>query len=300
MENQIIKQEASKGLKENTLKRFEALKAESLALSSQCKSIKINDEGTLSIAQQILSKSNQLLKIIDNKRAEIKKPYLDAGKTIDSIAKEIITPLEEGLVFGKEELRKWNEEQKRIQKEKELENEKIVSRINKIREQLQEKISECNTPEKCQNLIESINKVFPSIETFKQYAQDAKVVKDNFIMLLSIRKQTFEAAIKGNVNLVAKNVEETKTIEIANTESVNAIKEKKEIISENNIALKSNIRKVWKFEIVDENNIAKEFTSPDDKKIREYMNTHKEFIEELDNKTIGGVRFYIDEVPTIK
>lgn len=298
METTVVKQEAKQGLKENTLKRFESLKTESLALANQCKSIKIADENTLSMAQQVLSKSNQLYKSIEEKRSEIKKPYLDAGKTIDSIAKEIMAPLEEGLKFGKQELQKWNDEQVRLQKEKEEENAKIVGRINKIREQLQAKVSECNTPEKCKNLIDSINKVFPAVETFKQYAQDAKMVKDNFITLLQIRRQTYEAALSGNVDLVAQNIQEIKAVEAENIENAAIVEEKKELITENNTVVKSAVRKAWKYEVVDLNSIPFSFFTLDDKKVKEYMAANKTSTGTI--TPLQGIKFVLTEAPVIR
>lgn len=300
MENkEVAKQDPQQALKDNTSKKFEALKTQAIALSDQCKSIKVEDAITLSMAEQTLSKSNQLYKMIEDKRVAIKAPYIAAGKTIDKIANEMLDPLEEAIKKGKDIIKQWNDKQAQIKKEADEKNSKIVSKINALHLQLQEKTELCTTPDKCQNLIDSINKVFPKKESFLQYADDAELIKTNYLQLLKIRKATQEASLAGNINVVAQGMKMVHNIESANKTSAVAIQEKSEMISSATTITKSATKKTYKFEIVDENLVDRKLMSVDDKKVRDHMATIKDKIT-TDGITIDGIKYYIDNTVTIR
>lgn len=283
-------------------KKFEMIRSEAIALAGQCAAIKITDENTLAMSQQVLSKANQIVKTVEAKRSEIKAPYLQAGKAIDELAKQIMDPLEKAIESGKLQLRKWNEAQAERDKLAKAETQKKFDFLTGIKKQLDEKVAACKTSEDCEKLIASINKNFPALDVFGEYAIGANATKNNFINLLTIRKDALLAATSNKSNaseVVATKLEEIKAAEGVKEEITTAIQETKEIVESNVSAIKSNVRRSPKFEIVDESKLPRQFLSADERKIREYMNANKDKITK-EGVIIGGVRFYIDEAPVIK
>lgn len=276
-------------------KRFEALQANAIQISEQCKSIAITDPDTLSIAMQTLSKSNEVMKAVDDKRSEIKAPYLQAGKLIDSMAKTILEPIEAGMVQLKNKLKVWNTEQEKLQNAAAIENQKKYELLKGIEAQLNEKVKIAVTPDQCDKLIASINEKFPAAERFVPYASEANLIKAKFINLLSNKKQLACAAAKNDADKVQEVVERQEEIIQEQQEASVLIEDRKEMITEANIAVKSKTRKVWKFEIVDDAKLPRQFLCADEKKIREYMNNNKATFGK--EKIVGGVKFYEDETP---
>lgn len=281
-------------IKSATEARFEIIKKEALQIALQCKSAKVTDEITLGMASQIASKANQLSKAIDAKREEIKKPYLEAGRTIDTIAKSVLTPLSEGIEAIKKELRAWNEKQAEIARQQEIENTKISAKLQAINSQLTVKVNNCKNPQSCQDLIDSIGVNFPALETFGKYAEQAKEMKDRYIQLLRLRKATTEASNVLEQNKIANDTHNTIVSIEANAMTIST---KQEIIAESITPTKSKTRKTWKFEVVDEVVLPREFCSADEVKIRKYMNDNKDTFG--NEKIVAGVRFFLDESPII-
>jgi len=242
-----------------------------------------------------VSKAKEVITAVDSKRKEIKQPYFEAGKLIDSLAKTVLGPLEEGMEQVKAKLKIWNAEQEKLQKSIEIENQKKYELLKGIEAQLNEKVKIAVTPEQCQTLIDSINQKFPSPERFVPYASEANLIKAKFIQLLTSKRQLAEAAATNDANKVQEAIDAQAEIVEEQQEVSVAIEERKEFTAEANVAVKSKTRKVWKFEIVDDAKLPRQFLSADEKKIREYMNANKSTFGK--EKTAGGVRFYEDETP---
>jgi hypothetical protein len=290
--------------KSNAEKRFEAVKAQGVELAAKCMAIQISDANTLAMAQQILGAAKEFEKAVDAKRAELKKPYLEEGRKIDSVAKSIMDGVTKAIDAGKLKLRAWNDsEQLRINEENAA-NQKLVDHLKKVEDAISIKLAQANTPELCDALIASINKNFPEVEMYGIYEEQATRSKENFIKLLETRKTIFETA-GGNTPFaaeqVAQQLEEQKVIEQQVVQNSQDIEEAKAIVIESNVANTSKVRKTWKFEIVDETKLPRQFLSADDVKIRAYMNENKEKLEATPKKemTVAGVRFYLDLAPQI-
>lgn len=101
MENQVITQ-AKSGLKE-----IEILKSQIDEIGKNCQQIKVTDEVTLAIGQQNLSKANNMLTLVEDKRKTIKQPYLDAGKLVDNTAKSLTEELNKGIGHIKTQVGNW-------------------------------------------------------------------------------------------------------------------------------------------------------------------------------------------------
>jgi hypothetical protein len=84
-----------------------SVKKEIDAIGAQCKLIKIKDDLTLAIAQQNLSKANQMANFVEEKRVLIKQPHWDNCVTIDNTAKSITKELKEGMDHIKKEVKAY-------------------------------------------------------------------------------------------------------------------------------------------------------------------------------------------------
>jgi phenylalanyl-tRNA synthetase alpha subunit len=88
-----------------------------IQLSEEALQIKVTDDVSLAIANQKLSAVNNHLKLIEEKRTELKKPYLDAGKKVDAAAKDLSEPLNNSIQYLKNQIKEWNLELLRREQE---------------------------------------------------------------------------------------------------------------------------------------------------------------------------------------
>ena len=281
-------------LKSQAELKFNSVKAEALALSSQCNAINITDDVSLSMATQTLSKAAKVVSEVGKVRESLKKPHLEAGRTIDSIAKSITNSLDIAIADGREKLREWNNKANEAAKKEEIENNKIADYLQQTKSILEQKVSISDTPEKCRALIDSINKNFPPFESFKKYATEAKTIKESFIILLKNKQEIL--SIEGtNLSTIAPTIEASKNIR----EVVAAIEEKKETIASSIVASTSNTMKRWTYNITDESKLPREFLSPDSKKINEYLKAHKDEFDP-EGTIMNGITFFQDTIPVIR
>ena len=167
-----------------------------IQLSEEALQIKVTDDVSLAIANQKLSAVNNHLKLIEEKRTELKKPYLDAGKKVDSIAKDLSEPLNNSIQYLKNQIKEWNLELTRREQE------------------------------------------------LKQQAPANSLFEDSI------------------------------NHELAMLESQKA----------------SNIRHNWKFDVVDISKVPVQFLMVDEAKVREWIKTNKESLN--DGDVIAGIKFY--------
>ena len=88
-----------------------------IQLSEEALQIKVTDDVSLAIANQKLSAVNNHLKLIEEKRTELKKPYLDAGKKVDAVAKDLSETLNNSIQYLKNQIKEWNLELLRREQE---------------------------------------------------------------------------------------------------------------------------------------------------------------------------------------
>jgi len=95
---------------------LQAFKQQVDIVGTNCQQIQVVDDTSLAVGQQNLSKANNLLTSIEEKRAIIKAPYWDAGKLIDKTAKDLSEELSKGIKHIKDQVAAW--EKKRQDEEK--------------------------------------------------------------------------------------------------------------------------------------------------------------------------------------
>lgn len=205
---------------------IKALKAKVDAIGNQCKLIKIKDDSTLAIAQQNLSKANEMAKFIEDTRVTIKAPYLAAGKQVDDLSKDVSKQLNEGVTHLKTEVKAY--------------------------------------------------------ELKKQ--SDAKAKQDAIDTELAAQKAALES----------QPLDE-ETIDKFNQIQVSAQEAKQNLSIDLATNKTRGIRYNWKFEVVDINQVPKEWLTVNETAVKDYMKENK---DDLKEETVNGIRYYKDMIVT--
>jgi hypothetical protein len=273
-------------------------------LSAQVMQIKIVDETSLAIANQNLSKVNNHLKLIEEKRVELKAPYLKAGKDIDDAAKKLTSGLTAAINYLKKEILDWNAEvtRKEAEARKKAEEEaqknedlRRVEYLTKVKDWLKEQFEISTSIEHCQALLESIKGLQP-VSVMGKYAVEYSSLIEMYNSLLTTKIKELSGVIaagttQSNVEILGdnlnKHIESVKEQTVAQVELVKeqAIQEIHKLEDQK----ASNIRYNWKFEIVDISQVPMEFLTVDEAKVKEWMKNNKDLLKE---ETSNGIRFY--------
>jgi hypothetical protein len=290
-------------IKESTAKRFEESKVVALQLKDRALAITICDDVSLGMANQLLSQINQHFKVVEEKRKALKQPYLEAGKIIDEIAKQILTPLDEAIDSGKKKLKVWNEEQDKIRQEAQKAIDAEKNMITAIDNQLFGKIANCITKQQCIELAASINQKFPALESIKNFRKEAGDVKAKYLNLLQTKIETFEKIeLRGPdiATQISKMREQEEVVKQQTIEAAQNVEDKKQDLSANLAvaAPKSQTRKVWKFEVKNLAEVPQSLLQINEAAVKEWMKANKESLKH--DTVTNGIRFYIDEVPVLK
>jgi len=195
-----------------SLQLLDSLKADIDTQAQSCLQIKVVDESTLAVCQQNLSKINQLVKAVDAKRKELKDPYFQAGKLIDSTANKLIEEAEAAVTHLKNEVKEWElkkqkeaaEAQAELAKQaaeaaqkaadEEVRIRNIRGAIDKAKFALQQYYDGCKTIEFCDKAISDINTAYKSREFFQEFADEAYSLRDNYLELIKAKKAQLESA----------------------------------------------------------------------------------------------------------
>jgi len=231
-----------------SLQLLESLKADIDSQAQNCLQIKVVDESTLAVCQQNLSKINQLVKAVDEKRKKLKEPYFQAGKLIDSTANKLIEEAEAAVAYLKNEVKEWElkkkkeaaeaqaeldrkaEEAAKKAADEELRIKTIREAITKAKTVLQQYYDGCKTIEFCNKAISDINTAYKPREFFQEFADEAYSLRDNYLELIKVKKSQLESAdtMSEEEKALAKQKEELAQQKLdmeARTANIRAIEE---------------------------------------------------------------------------
>ncbi len=295
-----IQEQALAKAKSSAEKKFELTIAETTAVVSQCKAIVITDTTTLAMANQILSKANNALKDVEEKRKNYNRPYADQIAFVNSLVKEKISnPLSEAVEHGKKLLREWNEKEIKKASDLKAENDKRFTFLKTCEANIQKQVDLCTTIENIDKLITVINKQWPTDDKFGSYIEEANKTKNNFIAILEMQKVKIQNAVSGDVEAFQETTIQVAEVVTEQAELSVVATEKKEIIAESIQAETSAVRRVWKWEVISEKDLPREFLSIDKAKVDAYMKANKEKFDEA-GTVKAGVKFFRDAAPMIK
>lgn len=277
----------------NEMAQFNALKKSAEDMASQCSLLTITDDNTRAIATQQLSLANEKIKQIDKVRTDLKAPYFQAGKEIDSLAKALSLPLEKVLADGKAKIVAYNiAEQKKQQAE--------ISRIQYIKTFISDYstkalglMDKATTIEELTTVYNDYVKTFPIDERFAEFLPDATAMRENIRLYASSRKIAINTPAEVDASeseaikeLIAENVSDIGINEVA--EAVIGVTEQK------------GMRQNWKAELVDVHAANPDYLMLDDKKIKEYIKRTDMDKNFKDGEVVAGIKFYIEHKVTIR
>lgn len=195
-----------------SIQSLEFYKQEIDAQANNCLQIKVVDDSTLAIGQQNLSKINQLVKLVDDKRAKFKAPYFEAGTLIDKTAKDLVELAVKAVEHLKSEVKEWElkkqkeaaeakallEKQQAEAQEKLASEEKrkadIRSAIDRARTTLQNCYNACISVESCDAQEKYILDGYKPIESFEEFGTEAYELRDNYLSLIRTKKVQLQSA----------------------------------------------------------------------------------------------------------
>ena len=312
------------------LELIQSLQTQVDAVGTQLLQVKVMDDSTLSICQQNLSKVNSIVKTIEEKRVELKAPYLEAGKQIDSLCKSITDLAVKSITHAKSEIANWEnarlalaaKAQAEIDAKAKIEADKIAANEARkkgildfisttLKPYLQSTYDSLKSAEDCDVFLAKIKKDFPGEAKFQEYLQDANQIRDNYIDLINGKKAQFSAAANiseselalmkekerltlmqqelDNEKLRVKQLEESAKLERERKAAEELAElEKAKLQAAADLEKTKGVRYLWRYEVVDINDVPKEWLMIDDSKVKEYLKANKDMKE----CTVNGVTFF--------
>lgn len=311
-----------------SLQKITVLKEEIDTMSSQALNIKVSDSTTLSVAENNLSQINDIVKLVESKRKEVKDPYLQACKTIDETCKTLVESAQKSIAYLKEEIKtyeiKRQEEQRKKEAELEKKKQEELEKLEKERAEkesqykyihetlspwLQKQYSAIDSPEKGTKLLSTIEEKWPDDTKVGFYKEDAANLKASYVQLISSKITQLSDA--GNIseaqaNIIKQREELIKQKEelAAKEKAIKALEEaeeaerkKKELeaqLAKEKKKLEeeksAKTRKTWKFELVDKSKLIPDWIAIDEDVVKSYLRDNKESIK--DGEVINGIKFY--------
>lgn len=195
-----------------TISYGEKLKKEFEAETKAIKEFQITDRASLQLFVQKVSDANKVTNMLEQKRKQLKEPYLQSGKMIDTAAKEISEELEKAIVEAKTRM---ITEEKRIAKEEKEEADRLAKEAEKKIDTSKAKLEAGHNSLKfiadyklkaVQALGEAFTMdalkaahmefihldKFPSIESFGEYAKEGKAMFDELVKFKNDQKIAVE------------------------------------------------------------------------------------------------------------
>ncbi len=258
-------------------------------IALQCDQIVINDETTLAVATQILSKANDKAKEIEKMRVALKDLYFQAGKKIDEIAKAIMKPLEEAVVKGKQKIIDYDTEKKRIAQIE-------IDRINGIKMAMENwhnkaiaAFNACTTDKELVVANDTYIVNFPSDDKFAEFLGEGQVMRKtlhDYTKQMRIAINTPKEA-DTEVLPVIEQVIATQVAEVGTEALIDAQAEKTRGMTGN-----------WRFRVSNKNIILAEYLCVDEVKVKAFMKENKDLLGKGAN--ISGVEFYFEPSVTFR
>ena len=268
------------------VQKFEVYKKQANDFAAKLSTLKVTDENSEAIVTQRLSEAKELIKAVEGKRTELKAPYLDAGRQIDKIAKELV----EQLNLAYEDIRKvllaWKQEQEKKRKEEIAQLEEGKKKVDKYYQDAIAEINQAKAPVDLSAVFVKYVKDFPGADVWGAHTEYA----NHILAEIKAAGGAKLKAIKEGISIVAE------VREVAVPENI----EEKAIQLE--VAKPSNMRKVWKFEMVEKMQVPLDWLVLDDKKVKEFMAQAKDagHLKEGENFMFNGVKFHQEDQLVVK
>lgn len=268
---------------------LEALQKQSTDIAVACGKIQITDDITLGIATQKYSEANKLVKDIDTKRIEVKKPYWDACTSIDALAKKLSDPLKKAVDDGKIKILTYDKQKKEkalIAANRIL---SIKGAIAKYSIDAMAELDKCTTMDQLREVRERLIVNHPKEEKWFEFLP-------NFMETRNVLNEYSKSRKTSILTPLQADEEETVSIKEFIHESNAQIGT--EALAETVVTKLAGSRKTWKFSIESLDDCPFDWIMLNEKVVKEFMSDNKELL--VDGSVINGVKFYQEESLTIK
>lgn len=171
-----------------SLKQFEGLKQQLDESANQCLKIKVTDESSLKVCENSLSKFNDLVKAVEDKHKELKKPHWDNCTAIDGAKNYVLNFEVYPITYLKEQkleyIRAVEKENKR---KKDLEDNFML-----VKNKLNDDLAEIQVVESCEHYIGILGKPVNK-EKWQELTPKVEELYKNYITLFELKKKELEA-----------------------------------------------------------------------------------------------------------
>jgi hypothetical protein len=258
------------------LAKFENVKQQLDERAKQCLLIKVTDEDSLSVCENQLSKINNLVKTVEKVRKDEKQPYLEKGKAIDSAAAYVSDLPEVALKHLKDEkiayIRVVEAENKR--------KKDIQDSIEKTKFWHQSRLETVKDYAECDLCINRLLKALDKQEFYQEFFPNIQEVVSDYSMLFRLKQQEFSAESPYELEAIKEVQVEIKK----NIESADVPKVELEVISK--------VRRPWRHEVINIEDVPREFLMVDDAKVKEWMKSQESTL--VDGGVVNGIKFFKD------
>lgn len=263
------------------LAKFEGVKQQLDERAKQCLLIKITDGDSLSIAENNMSKINDLVKAVEKVRKDEKQPYLEKGKAIDSAAAYVSDLPEVALKHLKDEkiayIRVIEAENKRKQD--------IQDSIERTKHWCQMRLEMAKDYADCDLCLNRLADVLDREPFYQEFFTQIQEVVSDYSRLFRLKQQEFAAESPDELEAIKEVQAEIKQ----NIESADVPKVEVEVISK--------VRRPWKHEVINIADVPREFLIVDDAKVKEWMKSQENNL--VDGGVVNGIKFFKDITVTV-
>lgn len=293
------------------IEKLTALIEASNEIKRKAEAIKITDDTTLKIADQIARSSKKLKKQLDDKKKEITQEWRDMTAMTNEVAKKILEPIEAAanvssskVVAYKEELERKKEAELKLLREKQVKIDQLSTMIETSLDSFEIDVNGANTIEDIKSLadqyINSQNEksVFSQMMVLAEEVSPDKIesIKELKVQMLTIgkaRKQEIEFAddkdkvekIKEQREKLTSFAKEQTLNNVLTDDNDSAVEVNSKIMQLDN-QKQSGIRKIKRYRIIDETKVPRELLCVDDAKVKQHMKNSDE--------EIAGIEFYYE------
>jgi hypothetical protein len=254
----------------NSVKKMERVKQALEEEANKAMMIVVKDPLSLSIAEQSLTKLNDLVKAVEVERVEGNKPILAAQRGLNAVAAYIVEAPEKAMKHLKEEKTVWI-----------LRCEALQKKVDNLSAWCQQRLEKSETVEHCNPVIEKLE-TCPGEEVYFEYYSQVKVIVDNYTKLFKLKKTEIEM-------LEDATPDEVESIQETIAEAKEAIVEAQEVVIHTPV---KKTRRPFIFEVVNLDEVPREFLMIDEKKVKEWMKNNPDKL--VDGKVINGIKYKQD------
>ena len=260
-----------------SLKQFEGLKQQLDESANQCLKIKVTDESSLKVCENNLSKFNDLVKAVEDKHKELKKPHWDNCTAIDGAKNYVLNFEVDPITYLKEQKLEYI---RAIEKENKRKGDLELA-LNTVIQVLDVQLQNADSLEVCNKYLDIIKKPV-SKDKWQELTPQVEELYKNYITLFELKKKELEAtetASPDEIIAIQQVAEEAKAkIEVA------------AVVTPIQTVSIGKTRKTWKFEVANINDVPIDWIKIGEDKVQEWVYANKGLLE--DGKVLNGVKFY--------